>query len=350
MLKNRIYELDALRGIASLMVVIFHYTSDRGEDKWSFNIGCIGVDLFFIISGFVISLTIENNTNWKAFLLNRFSRLYPSYWVCVSLTSLFFFLSNYFHVINSSKTIFLPMYFANLTMIQPYLNYATIDGVYWTLIVELLFYVFILLLLISNKIKWIELFGGFFLIIVFCYRFYIDDILTMKKIFEFTSYIPLLIYFPLFYSGIIFYKIKFNKQTLLRWALLIISFALQLYAFNRLYNNKSYLSFTQYAIGLAFLYSTFVLYIFQKLKFIVNKLTMWLGSISYVLYLLHKEIGATLMIPVLTLQFKINFWIALCITLCIMLIISHLIMKYIEKTSLSFIRKIYSNKTQTISI
>ena len=62
---NRFQELDALRGIAALMVVFFHFTIGRPEAKLGFKLGTTGVDLFFIISGFVIFiLRVKKNSNF----------------------------------------------------------------------------------------------------------------------------------------------------------------------------------------------------------------------------------------------------------------------------------------------
>ena len=89
----RIAELDALRGIAVLSVILYHYTS-RYNDLYqhkstyllNFTLGRLGVQLFFIISGFVIFMTLERCSNIKQFIIKRMSRLYPAYIVSVTLT------------------------------------------------------------------------------------------------------------------------------------------------------------------------------------------------------------------------------------------------------------------------
>jgi peptidoglycan/LPS O-acetylase OafA/YrhL len=344
MFKNRIYELDALRGIAALMVVLFHYTTDKLDKTFEFGIGCIGVDLFFIISGFVILLTIENTPNWKLFLINRFSRLYPAYWTCVSITTISILIAGYFKISNSSFAHLGKTYFANLSMFQFYLNQDNIDGSYWTLILELQFYCFVLLFLFFNQKKYIELTGVFCLIFSFFYRYFIFDLFNTKPANDFLSSIPLLIFFPLFFSGILFYKLKFDKKTPTRWLLLLISFILQLYIFEPLYFNRGYITFTSYFITLSIIYFAFILYIFNKLNFIVNKYTLFLGSISYVLYLLHKVVGNDLIIPVLNIKCGINYPITILLTLIIIGFFSYLISTYIEKPALLFIRTKYFKK------
>src|ERR1044072_9360250 len=92
---SRIKELDALRGIAALMVVFFHYTFWRPQAKLGFNLGTTGVDLFFMISGFVIFMSLLHINQSKEFVINRISRLYPGYWACVTFT--FIALSVYRH-------------------------------------------------------------------------------------------------------------------------------------------------------------------------------------------------------------------------------------------------------------
>src|SRR5688572_13967921 len=92
----RYKELDSLRGIAALCVVLFHFTFgyDNGlkileEGKFYFTYGYLGVHLFFLISGFVILMTLEKTKSSADFFVSRFSRLYPAYWTAIILTVLF---------------------------------------------------------------------------------------------------------------------------------------------------------------------------------------------------------------------------------------------------------------------
>jgi peptidoglycan/LPS O-acetylase OafA/YrhL len=86
--KKRIYQIDLFRFLAAIAVVLFHYMF-RGyvQDDMLINFntigsffkyGYLGVNLFFIISGFVISLSIKHNSLIK-FIISRFTRLYPIY-------------------------------------------------------------------------------------------------------------------------------------------------------------------------------------------------------------------------------------------------------------------------------
>jgi len=171
---TRYHELDALRGITAIMIVAVHFSVNNSNNAFSFHIGFIAVDLFFIISGFVILLTIEKNKTWQYFLLNRFSRLYPAYWICVLMTTIAIFLAQRWNIFINVEANFMKQVLANLTMLQNYLQIDNIDGSYWTLAIELQFYLFILLFLIFKKTQLIELIGGFCLLLAFLNKFLID--------------------------------------------------------------------------------------------------------------------------------------------------------------------------------
>src|SRR6266446_6407653 len=85
----RFEELDALRGVAALSVILFHYLHQYdaiyGKDgvllfgALNWPSGIYGVYLFFMISGFVIFMTLRGARDWLDFVVSRFSRLYPAY-------------------------------------------------------------------------------------------------------------------------------------------------------------------------------------------------------------------------------------------------------------------------------
>src|SRR5476651_2004832 len=162
--KGRLLELDCLRGIAVILVITFHFTLGEPDLKPYFRFGCTGVDLFFMISGFVIFLTIEKTKHYKDFLISRFSRLYPAYWTGVTVTTLFI-LGWSFAIKSHHSFPGLKDYAVNLTMFPSYFNVRYIDGVYWTLLVELLFYLLILCVFLAKKLHRIEFICFLFLLV-----------------------------------------------------------------------------------------------------------------------------------------------------------------------------------------
>jgi peptidoglycan/LPS O-acetylase OafA/YrhL len=99
--RRRFLELDALRGLAALWVVLFHYTFGVGYFWLNGDFaaarlltpsipnleGLRAVDLFFIVSGFVIFMTIENTASVMDFVVSRVSRLFPAFLFAVVMSS-----------------------------------------------------------------------------------------------------------------------------------------------------------------------------------------------------------------------------------------------------------------------
>ncbi len=330
-----------MRGIAALAVVLFHFTMYNTQANRIFNAGIMGIDQFFIISGFVIIMTIEKINGWKEFLLSRFSRLYPAYWTCVTITTILILLhtqSIYFtREENQITNNLLVRYVFNLTMVQNYLKVGNIDATYWTLLIELIFYFFMLIVLTTKNTRYIEQIGLGFLLFCSLYTF---DAISQNAIFhKIIVFIPLIAFFPLFYGGIILYKMKFDKITTLRMALFLSTLVIQCLMFENCYRNNNYISFKEYVIALPIIYSLFLLFLFDKLNFIVNPITIWLGQISYSLYLLHYFLGTFIIIPFFMKTFNLNIWMSSSIALCVVLIIAHFVYKYVENPAMKYLRK-----------
>src|ERR1035437_1461429 len=187
--QNRIFEIDAMRGVAALCVVLFHFTTSGFDAGFYFIFGLTGVELFFIISGFVIFLTLEKTKSWNGFVINRLSRLYPTYWFCVFFTFTLFFCTGEQHSI--------ARLIANLTMFQSYFNYKDLDGPYWTMIVEMNFYILMLVLYLCNILKRIEIVCSILLVFISLYSTPFLSINYPHYHWLLFKYIPLLNYFPL---------------------------------------------------------------------------------------------------------------------------------------------------------
>lgn len=157
--RNRINGLDLFRFIAALFVILFHYTYRGSQSDHFISIsfpeidfitkyGYLGVQFFFMISGFVIMMS-SHHGSYKKFLISRISRLYPTFWLCCTLTYIITLLLND----NIALSANLKQYFVNLTMLAGFFKVPSIDGAYWSLYVEIYFYVLIFTLLIFKKNK-----------------------------------------------------------------------------------------------------------------------------------------------------------------------------------------------------
>ena len=128
--------LQILRMIAATSVVYYHIYAKP-------NFGLFGVDIFFVLSGFVIALVLKNNSTAKQFAINRISRIVPIYWILT--TFLFLLIYIYPPIVRKStaETATIFLYLKSLFFI-PYYGIQEVKPpllrVGWTLNYEIFFY------------------------------------------------------------------------------------------------------------------------------------------------------------------------------------------------------------------
>jgi peptidoglycan/LPS O-acetylase OafA/YrhL len=278
-MNNRIIGIDSLRGIAALVVVFYHYLYWYGKlyenQEVQFEIvkyGFLGVQLFFIISGFVIFWSIQNLKNSTDFVVSRFSRLFPTYWSAIIIT---FCVVSFLGL--PGREISLIDAAFNFLMIHKLFGVPNVDGVYWTLLAELLFYLFILTLILTNKVKHIE----YFLLTIVIIAFSIKYIVFPNSQFIKQHITQPFVFFTI---GICFYKIKARVASKLTLGLMAFSMVTSIWLYG---------PFT--SIGLLLIYTVFSLVILDKLNFLNNRVLLFLGGISYPLYLVHQNVGYSIL-------------------------------------------------------
>lgn len=155
---RRLHYVDSLRAIAAMLVLWVHVSeqfkgiaaSGTGwvhELTLPINAGRLGVVLFFAISGFVIPFSIKLTHRYpvREFLVTRFFRLYPAYWLSIPLG-----------VVTTYWIWKLPFtasaFFVNLTMLAYLVDVPPAIGLYWTLAFEFVFYVCCALLVLTGNI------------------------------------------------------------------------------------------------------------------------------------------------------------------------------------------------------
>lgn len=325
-IKPRFEELDSLRGFAALSVVFFHFTMGRESADWGFRLGTAGVDLFFMISGFVILLSLEHIKKTGHFVINRISRLYPTYWASVTLTFAVIVLYSLYNMDFSKVSII--QYLGNLTMFQYYLGIQNIDGPYWTLIIEMLFYIFMAILFQFKFLKHLNKIGVVLTIFIVLLTFLYISSIRLQMVF---NLIPLLQFWPLFFAGILFYQIVTKKtKTINIYGMIVLCFIAQITVFEYAGRSKSFITIGEYALMLIFFFSLFALFVNGKLKFIINKPSLFLGKISYALYLIHQKISLDYIIPFLIYKLKFPFWFSAAVALFCCIGIAATITYFIE--------------------
>lgn len=331
----RVYIFDLLRFIASLLIVFFHYFFVNPHVDFPIFIKNIckyfylGINFFFILSGFVIALSIKNKSSLN-FLKSRIRRLYPIYWISIIFTSfviLFFGGPDY--------KIYLKQFFYNLTMFQNYFKIPSIDGVYWTLFVELKFYIFIIMpflilrKFIKIKLDFLILFWLLMTILnIFNINIYIFSLFKNYFLLDWSSY---------FISGIIFYNIFKGESSMKNYLFLIICFLISLH---HSIANIQYLELrfnVEFNPIIIFLINMFFYLLLFSISSRPKQIPNYsgfkiLGLISYPLYLVHQNFGY-IIFKILADDFNI-FALSILIIIFVMCI-SYLI-SFLDSRLLSF--------------
>ena len=283
--------IQLLRYFAALLVVVTHATGSFSEKILGLGagqywfLGMSGVDIFFVISGFVMAATAEkfqtNNNGCKEFALRRIIRVVPLYWGATSVkVALAIILPSL--AVHSKLDI---TYIISCYLFIPSLNadneYLPILTVGWTLIYEMFFY-----LMIS-----IALFLGFNVLKFVATVFSLLSLLTLLKqdnslaIFYFTN--PIVLEFC--YGMLVFLIVKRYIEQLQGWGCILIAIGVL---------SLFFIDINSAQLGLRFIYwgipaSMIVLGVALTEEFFRTKLLSkisYLGDTSYSLYLLHPFI------------------------------------------------------------
>ena len=146
--QSKLFTIEALRGLAALAVAWFHltYTNSSHLARVSGSFGWLGVEVFFVISGFVIPYSLQHSgytiAEFPRFIARRFCRLEPPYLVSIIVLLALWELSFRTPGFGGAP----PSYssgqvLSHLFYLIPFTKYQWLNGVYWTLAVEFAFYV-----------------------------------------------------------------------------------------------------------------------------------------------------------------------------------------------------------------
>ncbi|MET9362922.1 acyltransferase [Streptomyces sp. NPDC006632] len=291
----RLYVLDGLRLIAALMVVGFHFAGyDRYGDHGAWgqstatlfpgvhgiaSYGWLGVELFFLISGFVICMSCWGRTP-RDFFISRVVRLYPAFWVCVTATALVLWFCG-------DRTITLSRVLTNLTMVHEPLGVAHVDPSYWSLWAEMRFY--LLFAVVAYKGL------TYRRVVTFCGLWLLGAILAP------TSGIPLLAvvfqpqFAPFFVGGIVLYLMHRFRPAPLLWLLLGASWLLAQQQLVRLVKDENWAGLhPSWPVALTVVtafYAVLLAVALGKADFLNWRRLTTAGALTYPLYLLHESIG-----------------------------------------------------------
>ena len=292
MKNGRFYEIDLLRFLAALSVLLFHYTF-RGAVGGAFTdvsfpelagatkYGYLGVNLFFLISGFVILMTASGKSA-RQFVVSRAARLYPAFWCCVTLTFLATLLLG-----QGRFAVTAGQYLVNLTMLHEPLHVESVDGVYWSLLVELKFYALVFLLVLFGQVRHVKVYLGAWLAAALWLSVHHHRALGGLLIPEYAGY---------FIAGATFFLIAREGNSAYKTVLLVASYLLT--ARYALGSQPDYLRehgvhfnpWVDVAAVAAFFVLLYLIATGKTRRFGSSRF-VWLGALTYPLYLLHQNLG-----------------------------------------------------------
>ena len=281
--------LDVLRGFCALLIILYHYTAryndviyttEELKTNWLISVpwGSMAVVTFFMLSGFLSNVYDDNPPAIRHYVKKRVIRLYPAFLVSMIITALvtFFFYNEAFV---GFKDIL-----CNLTMLPSFLGAKPVDGVYWTLQYEIVFYAITACLLFVRHAKWKK--GCFITWVVGSMVFYFVGWDADGLVFSAVRLLLIPNYVQTFVLGICLKEISDKKADWATYLLISVCFI----------NHFLYLGWKS---SLFLLVSAlFILYVTaineksmlnQENKF--TKFFGWLAGISYALYLVHQNIG-----------------------------------------------------------
>ena len=319
--RGRLGELDALRGLAALAVVLFHFTTRYDAvtghvDPMLMSVpwGHFGVQFFFGISGFVIFMTLERTRRPMDFIVSRFSRLFPAYWAAIAVTTAVVWAGPLTELRVPPVTVMI-----NLTMLQGLFGVRSIDGAYWTLLVELSFYAMMFGLYRMKALSriewvlvgWIGLKWLWWLVPGLPYR--VGVVLVQEFI-------------PFFALGICAYRYHAGERTFAAVAP-VATFAL---ATVLVIDGASHFAISVMVTAAFGAFAT------GRAGWLAWPPLVWLGGVSYTLYLLHENIGWTVINALETRGVNSN--VAALLAVVFVLGLAAAVTQAIERPAMAWIR------------
>ena len=332
---QRLAALDGLRFLAALAVVLFHFVGQQAstmEKIWGrpyqsvfpeaqayFAFGRLGVDLFFLISGFVICMSAWDRS-LRDFFISRVTRLYPMYWISVVLAACVIFLTDTPFGHANPRVIF-----ANLTMLQQPLGVKNLDSVYWTLWPELCFY------LTFGVVVWKGL--TYQRVVVYC------GLWTVAAVLAPAADIPLLTLLvnppsaPYFIAGMAFYLMYRFRSTPLLWGIVVMSWLLALHFLLTPDGGRNdWDTWAPWRGWLVLAVSVFFVLIAAIALGLTSRIRWrWLtvaGTMTFPLYLLHDVLGLTI---ARHYGDRVDPWTLVAVTVSGLVLLSYLAHRFVER-------------------
>ena len=333
---GRLAELDLLRFIAALAVVAFHYLvafasvwGDRPAELFPAlapvaGLGILGVELFFIISGFVILMTVWGR-GLSGFARSRLVRLYPAYWLSLAAVAAVYGLTG-------AKALDPKLspgeYLLNASMFQRLFKVTDASGVYWSLWAELRFYLLIaILVIVGVTYGRVLVFAGVWLAAAVGAELLGNDLVNE---------IVMPRYAPYFIAGMALYLIRKHGSAWLPWLYVAAGYGISIHsALERVHGRIKLAGFKNMPVSdlsviitITLIFGVMAVAALGLLRLKPSKTLTALGGITYPLYLFHGVV-AVLLIPVLTGE--LPPWAVATVTVLAAVSLSYLVYSFAER-------------------
>lgn len=292
---GRIIELDALRALAAINLMLFHFTyvyqvkyGFSSPLGFQFPFGKYGVQLFFMLSGLVNAMTLLKKREADEFLVSRLIRILPCFYLLLLINLALLTMSP----LNKYEGYTLSQVVANATLMPNLFGFECLEPVTWTLQIELLFYGILIVLFSSGAMD--RPFRPLMLYLLLCLvggqlvlhmppdalnTVTGGSVLLLSKLLLFEQ-------MPLFIIGIFIYQLKNDPAS--KWTSLL-GIVLSATVFHLIDDHGHNPAATVLLIGLLGLSA------FGKIALLRTRLFVFLSGISYSLYLVHNNLGCVIM-------------------------------------------------------
>ncbi|WP_461171645.1 acyltransferase [Arthrobacter sp. Z1-9] len=341
-IRPRLLLLDCLRLAAAFSVVAYHYTAVFGSLFWgapsrdvfptlsvATAYGALGVQLFFIISGFVILMSAYGRTVGQ-FAASRISRLFPAYWAAVILAALLLLVISPGEMNKITWTDAV----VNLTMLQQSIGVKSLDGVFWTLWVELLFYVTIAFFLWRGMTQR--------RVLAFIFLWPLLGMLSIQSEAGMLKTLLIPEYSPLFALGMGLYLIHAHGHDIVRWLAVAVNVVLACHqTANTFLPGMSQSTGRELSPGVTWLLILCFAAVVALITTTPLRHTGWTwmsmaGSLTYPLYLVHEMWGWWI---IRSLHEAIGTWPSVAVATAASLLMAWLIHRLIERRFASRLKK-----------
>ena len=291
---SRLPALDLLRLAAVAGVILYHYGFWGPYSHGTYLValpelapiaqyGFLGVPVFFAISGFVIAFSAEGWTP-TGFAIARFSRIYPTFVVCMTITFVAVALFGAGHFEVTAR-----QWLCNLFIAAPMLGQPYMDSAYWSLVIEVVFYIWVVILMASGLFpSRMDAIIVVWLAITSANELTIDAPIFEKLFIADDS--------GFFAAGLLIYEYYRGRRDLRLWALSVL--ALGTVVFQTVHKLErlgvhSDSSFDPKVAVAVCLISLALVFLATKVKRmpLPAKAVLAAGGITYPLYLLHMQLG-----------------------------------------------------------